>query len=343
MDDSTEGIMPTTQEDDNIAQFQEVQTDTNEDTAKIAKEFAILGHRDNYQPAPVDGCRVRLRLTPSEPSKVGAVWHARPVAVFLGFETRFTFQITDISRTCNLVKDRQFSTSHHQSCIVHGGDGFAFVLHGAPAQSYTLGQPGEAQGYGGIVNSIAVEFDTWYNPYLGDLFNDHVSVQTIGKDADGNNLPNRPGTGARLTAPKQIPLADGNVHEVMIRYIPYIDYSLVQYFSGSSHLTTFLKDNEENRRVGTFVVYVDDMNVPLIAFPINLSYALDLREGTAWAGFTSSTGRKWEKHDILSWYFCEDHRQCAFQMDKIFDYHRQDKIYGRRLRRTLREQAKTSL
>ena len=122
-----------------------------------------------------------------------------------------------------------------------------------------------------------------------------------------------------------------------IRYVPYIDYSLVEFFSGVDHLSTFLKDNEENRRVGTFAVYVDDMDVPILAFPINLSYVLDLGEGTVWAGFTSSTGRKWQKHDVISWYFCEDHRQCAFNLESKFDYHREDKIFSRRLRRLARE------
>lgn len=338
MDDSTEGILPTTQEDDNFAQFQEVETDTKEGSARVSTETALLGHRDVYGFAPNDGCRTRIRLTPSEPSKAGAIWHARPLAVFLGFETKFTFQITDQSRTCTLVKDRQFSTSHHQSCMVHGGDGLAFVLHGAPSRSYAIGSTGEGLGYGGIVNSISVEFDSWYNPYLGDMFKDHVTVQTMGKDPDGNSLPNHPGDQARLVAPKATPVADGQVHEVKIRYVPYIDYSLVQYFSGVEHLTTFLKDNEENRRVGTFVVYVDNMDVPLLAFPINLSYVLDLGEGTAWAGFTSSTGRKWQKHDVISWYFCEDHKQCAFNLESKFDYHRENKIFGRRLRRLAREE-----
>ena len=340
MDDSTLGILPTTQEDDNFAQFQEVETDTLEGSAKVSTETAVLGHRDKYAFAPTGGCRSRIRLTPSEPSQVGALWHARPLAVFLGFETKFKFQITDQSRTCTLVKDRQFSTSHHQSCQVHGGDGLAFVIHGAPERSYAIGQTGEALGYGGIVNSLAVEFDSWYNPYLGDMFKDHVTVQTTGKDPDGNSLPNNPGTKSMLVAPKAVPIADGLEHTVKIRYVPYIDYSLVRYFSGVDHLSTFLKDNEENRRVGTFSVYVDNMDEPLLAFPINLSYVLDLGEGTAWVGFTSSTGRKWQKHDVISWYFCEDHAQCAFNLQSQFDYHREDKIFSRRLRRMLKEEIK---
>ena len=132
MDDSTEGILPTTQEDDNFAQFQEVETDTKEG-ARVSTETACLVIVTSTV-CSNDGCRTRIRLTPSEPSKAGSMWHSRPVAVFLGFETKFTFQITDQSRTCTLVKDRQFSTSHHQSCMVHGGDGLAlFCMEPHPA------------------------------------------------------------------------------------------------------------------------------------------------------------------------------------------------------------------
>ena len=58
--------------------------------------------------------------------------------------------------------------------MVHGGDGFAFVIHLDPNATKTLGQPGEGLGYAGIRNSLVVEFDTWYNPSQGDHFTDHV-------------------------------------------------------------------------------------------------------------------------------------------------------------------------
>ena len=61
-----------------------------------------------------------------------------------------------------------------QSCMVHGGDGFAFVIHLDPNATATLGAGGEGMGYAGIRNSLVVEFDTWYNPAQGDLFTDHV-------------------------------------------------------------------------------------------------------------------------------------------------------------------------
>ena len=52
----------------------------------------------------------------------------------------------------------------YESCAVHGGDGFAFVIHADHNETGAIGNPGRELGYGGIANSIAVEFDTWYNP-----------------------------------------------------------------------------------------------------------------------------------------------------------------------------------
>jgi hypothetical protein len=101
-------------------------------------------------------------------------------------------------------------------------------------------------------------------------------------------------------------LADGHVHTVRIVYYRFINYDYLPYFTGSSYLQQYLKDNGEVRmqympvlpalgkevyvlfpsqglRIGTLVVFVDDMAVPLVAFPINLSVAMALPEGLAYA------------------------------------------------------------
>jgi hypothetical protein len=73
-------------------------------------------------------------------------------------------------------------------------------------------------------------------------------------------------------------------------------------------LVPFLKDNDENRRLGTFLVFIDEgitNDEPILAIPINLSVLLRLPQDQAFVGFTASTGLKWEKHDILSWIWCD--------------------------------------
>lgn len=106
-----------------------------------------------------------------------------------------------------------------------------------------------------------------------------------------------------MAQPTQI--ADGRIHNAKIAYYRYLKYDLLPFFKGSSALLPYLLDNAENRRVGTLVVWVDDMETPLMAVPINLSTVLDLDGGQAYVGFTSATGNSFEKHDMLKWYFCE--------------------------------------
>lgn len=95
------------------------------------------------------------------------------------------------------------------------------------------------------------------------------------------------------------------MHTAKVAYYRYLKYDLLPYFKGSSSLLPWLLDNAEARRVGTLVVWVDDMETPLMAVPLNLSVLLKLRAGEAYIGFTSATGNSFEKHDILKWYFCE--------------------------------------
>jgi hypothetical protein len=48
--------------------------------------------------------------------------------------------------------------------MVHGGDGFSFVMQLDPNGTEAVGMRGEGLGYGGIRNALVVEFDTWYVP-----------------------------------------------------------------------------------------------------------------------------------------------------------------------------------
>ena len=44
------------------------------------------------------------------------------------------------------VKDRNFGTRHHLSCVVHGGDGFAFVIQHHKNRTATMGRGGKDLG-----------------------------------------------------------------------------------------------------------------------------------------------------------------------------------------------------
>ena len=55
---------------------------------------------------------------------------------------------------------------------------FAFVIQGEGVDA--LGTNGKGMGYSGINNSLAVEFDTYFDPEENDPYENHISIQTRG-------------------------------------------------------------------------------------------------------------------------------------------------------------------
>jgi len=314
-------------------------------TGSGARLLAGFPSRDAFGGSPdntTGPCPVRLRLTPSRAFKTASVLHLESQPVLGGFETGFSFQLTDPSTQCTQVKDATFGAASHRACTVAGGDGLAFVLHGDPrTASRAMGQGGGGLGYAGLPSALAVEFDTWYNAEgggaSGDLPYDHVCVQA--SPADGGTgaqtSPNTPlitsGTATRISAaPLRLDLGDGLVHTVRIAYYPYLKMDFLPRFSASTVLPQFLTAEAERRRIGTLAVWVDEVEaatgevagagpgsarqrglLPSLAVPLNLNSALRLAGLEAWAGFTASTGSTaWQKHDLLHWYWC-DAPECA--------------------------------
>ena len=145
-----------------------------------------------------------------------------------------------------------------------GADGFAFVIQNDNA--FAFGASGSGMGYGGIPHSLAVEFDTWGHPFFGDPDSNHVSVQTL------FDLPNSHEPIASLGLNGNIlELTSAAVIRARIEYAP-----------------------------GQLTVYVDDMINPALDIAVDLTL-LGLDNGTAWVGFTSSTGGAFENHDLLNW------------------------------------------
>ena len=110
---------------------------------------------------------------------------------------------------------------------------------------------------------------------------------------------------------------------VKVAYYPYVKFDYLANFTATEGLLPYIMDNTESRRFGTLVVFMDEgvtKDVPIVAIPINLSKLLSLPQEVAYVGFTSSTGRAWEKHDILSWYWCDEDPCRTFERGQ-FDYH----------------------
>ena len=159
-----------------------------------------------------------------------------------------------------------------------GADGFAFVLQnsGPRAIAGLGGSGGFAVGHKdngeqrktAIARSIAVFFDTHRNEDGRDPSNNYIAICANGAVRQQMKWPP-----ARLAVAPRLPfdLKDGKVHRALIEFTP--------------PLMKITLDGEE-----------------VLNAPVDLATILD-QDGTAWAGFTASTGAGYENHDIVSWTF----------------------------------------
>ena len=228
-----------------------------------------------------------LRLTPAVTQRVGGAWFNFKQPVAGGFTSVFTFQITNSSENPNFL-----------------ADGFAFVIQNAPPSELppfsgtaALAGAGGSLGYAaglafptsenqftpGIPNSLAVEFDTFTNPW--DPNTNHVAVQSCGS-AENNafhgfgEFPNT----CNLALNSDLPttLWNGEVHTATIDYQPPPDCG---------------------ECLGVLRVILDGTDLFPNGIGVDLSTLLSLDNGTAWVGFTGATGDVIENNDILSWSF----------------------------------------
>ena len=163
------------------------------------------------------------------------------------FSTSFKFQITD-----------------NQGFSQNGADGITFTLQ--PNSNDIVGEPGGSIGYGGITNSVAIEFDTYDNEKPNDNDGNHIGI-----DVDGS-----------LKSIVQQPIKD-DFNDGFVKNV-WIDYN---------GLTDFLEvriSNNQTRPSNADLSYT--LDIPSI-----------LGKTNTFIGFTSATGAETGDHDILSWKF----------------------------------------
>ena len=189
----------------------------------------------------------RLRLTPDQRHQAGSAFYRNPFSLDAdtAFETHFQFQIGSGAA---------------------GADGFVWLLQSSAAGPQALGGGGGQLGYGGIGQSLAIEFDTHagkHNPGDGGSDN-HVSVLL-------NGDPLAP----LVTASPDFDLNGGTVAHAWVSYDGTSD--LLEVFVAASP-----------QKPGSAL----------------LSTTLDLDglfDDSIYAGFTAGTGGRANRHDILSW------------------------------------------
>lgn len=199
-----------------------------------------------------------LRLTPPTYGQAGGAWSKTKVKVANGFQTEFTFRMSGAAGACDAFGQ----------C---GADGLAFVIQGVSGTS--VGGSGGGLGYAGLQKSVAVEFDTWYNPENHDPSSNHIAVQSAGAAA---NSVDHVAPWAHGAAKIGGDFNDGVTRTVKIVYVP-----------------------------GSLDVYLGStlvLHSPIDLNDINGGSILDA-DGEAWVGFTAGTGAAFAAHDILDWSF----------------------------------------
>lgn len=187
----------------------------------FAGEVSLASGIDLAGSARIEGDA--LRLTGAEKHLAGAAWLRDKQTVAGGFETEFTFRLTE------------------PGGLGGGADGFAFVLQnsGPEAVGGTGSGGGFALGndaaYGGpseaIPQSIAVFFDTFRNQEIGDPSNNFVTVCTAGTPKEVRWPPPRLASSKKL----RVNLKDRKPHMARISFQPP---ALTVYLDGKRVLAT---------------------------------------------------------------------------------------------------------
>jgi hypothetical protein len=273
--------------------------------AQAAFNFSPGGFGANVcaNSAPTAGCQIYTNGSPNLPTIVGngvlrlntatadqhaSAWYNTPLPLNTGFTTAFQFNISGSP-----------------------GDGLALVIQGDPAGTGAIGYTanGHNISYGNenvsgasgpgnaILNSLAVELDTYNNAEYHDPDGNHVAVQSCGpmpQTAAPSPSPNSadhtyicPDGLPALLGIQSLPagslLADGKTHTITVNYLP---------------------PGNCLELCNNFQVYLD--SALLLQTTVDLSKKLILdANGAAYIGFTSATGAAVENNDIVSWSFSQ--------------------------------------
>ena len=85
----------------------------------------------------------------------------------------------------SVMSDKRIDLTHDFDSVlrllmgnkVNGADGMAFVLHNDPFGANALGGGGGGLGAGGLLNGLAIQFDTWQNVNQGDITAKHTDIR----------------------------------------------------------------------------------------------------------------------------------------------------------------------
>ncbi len=190
-----------------------------------------------------------LQLTETVTGQAGGAFYATPVTMpdDRSFNAYFSFRITE---------------PHCTESARTGGDGLTFTI--TPSLN-SHGSSGGGIGYFGIPDSIAIEFDTFFNPEHNDPTKHHVGLDV--------------GGAVQSVAKTEVPFSfnDGQTYHAWIDYDGKNDILEVRVAPTNSR-----------------------PSAALLSHKIDLEKQLGAQQ---YIGFTSSTGSCYEYHFVTSLYF----------------------------------------
>ena len=159
----------------------------------VHAQFKLMGDAAHMQ----GGC---IQLTPDVPYSEGLAYSTQKLNLNNYFEIQFDIYLGDKEE---------------------GADGITFVVHNDPNQYEAFGTWGECMGYGRwmrdyvagnyIAPSVAVEFDTYYNPRQNDPYCDHAAYLEGGTNFHARHWSN---------SLDDYNLEDGKLHDFRFRWNP---------------------------------------------------------------------------------------------------------------------------
>ncbi|MCB9832838.1 MAG: hypothetical protein H6807_10210 [Planctomycetes bacterium] len=190
-----------------------------------------------------------VRLVPAASIRSGSIQSLRSMSIS-SFSAYFEFRISSPGGMADTENEP-------------GGDGLVFMIQNLGPQA--LGNPGHGVGYEGIGSSVAIEFDTFCNPWLNDPNSNHVGLL-----AGGSVLHSSAGTTATVAAR----FDNGNRWHVWIDYDAQV-LELRCSQSGTRPAQALLTRN---------------IDIPAI-----------VGGNSAWVGISAATYSAWADFDLLRW------------------------------------------
>ena len=205
-------------------------------------------------------------LTGTEQYEAGAVWHNALVNVSNGFETTFSFRLSN----GNDNSQPDFGSP--------GADGVAFVIQNKAVAP--IGLSGEGIGYNEMPSGLAVEFDSYLNAAYSDPTGSHVAIQK------GNGIV----LSTSHTAEFNRGLAFENVPSLVADGSVYYAKISVGAFAEFTEINVYL-DKTAEFKMPVLTSYIGNL--------LETVNADDF--GRTRIGITSATGKSVQRHELLTW------------------------------------------